>query len=135
VDVIRKFLTCQTNYLIYGYAFPCSVMIINLTEMWIPGWLVAICMMLQLQKECELMQQRAEAAEGVLERERGVHRRELRRRAKELADMQDDLVQVTPLSSLWLHALCCNGSNRLVVHVVLLYRHLSTIAGPISLVT
>ncbi len=53
-------------------------------------------MMLQLRKECELMQQRAETAEGVLERERGVHRRELRRRAKELADMQDDLVQVTP---------------------------------------
>ena len=40
------------------------------------------------------MQQRAEAAEGVLERERGLHRRELRRRAKELADMQEDLVQV-----------------------------------------
>ena len=72
-------------------------------------------MMLQLRKECELMQQRAEAAEGVLERERGVHRRELRRRAKELADMQDDLVQVTPLTSLCLHALCCNGNNRLVV--------------------
>lgn len=50
--------------------------------------------MLQLQKECELVQQRAEAAEGGLERERGVHRRELRRRAKELADMQEDLVQV-----------------------------------------
>ena len=41
------------------------------------------------------MQQRAETAEGVLERERGLHRRELRRRAKELADMQEDLVQVT----------------------------------------
>lgn len=51
--------------------------------------------MLQLQKECELMQQRAETAEGALERERGLHRRELRRRAKELADMQEDLVQVT----------------------------------------
>ncbi|KAL0028388.1 hypothetical protein WJX77_003508 [Trebouxia sp. C0004] len=46
-----------------------------------------------LRKECELMQQRGEAAEGVLERERGVHRRELRRRAKQLADIQDDLVQ------------------------------------------
>ncbi len=91
-------------------------------------------MMLQLRKECELMQQRAEAAEGVLERERGVHRRELRRRAKELADMQDDLVQVTPLSSLWLHALRCNGNNRLVVHGVLLYRHLSITAGPIIFV-
>ncbi len=77
---------------------------------------MAICMMVQLRKECELMQQRAEAAEGVLERERGVHRRELRRRAKEVADMQDDLVQVTSLCSLWLHAHCCNG------------RHLSTIA-------
>ena len=41
------------------------------------------------------MQQRAETAEGVLEQERGLHRRELRRRAKELADMQEDLVQVT----------------------------------------
>ena len=41
------------------------------------------------------MQQRAEIAEGGLERERGLHRRELRRRAKELADMQEDLVQVT----------------------------------------
>lgn len=40
------------------------------------------------------MQQRAETAEGLLERERGMHRRELRRRAKELADMQEDLVQV-----------------------------------------
>ena len=40
------------------------------------------------------MQQRAETAEGALERERGLHRRELRRRAKELADMQEDLVQV-----------------------------------------
>ena len=53
-------------------------------------------MLLQLRKECELMQQRAEAAEGVVERERGLHRRELRRRAKELADMQEDLVQVKP---------------------------------------
>lgn len=41
------------------------------------------------------MQQRAETAEGALERERGLHRRELRRRAKEMADMQEDLVQVT----------------------------------------
>jgi hypothetical protein len=102
-------------------------------------------MMLQLRKECELMQQRAEAAEGVLERERGVHRRELRRRAKELADMQDDLVQVTPLSTLFLlflpttfckvrlHAHCCKGSNRLMVHGVLFYRHLSTIAGSITI--
>lgn len=90
--------------------------------------------MLQLRKECELMQQRAEAAEELLERERGVHRRELRRRAKELADMQDDLVQVTSLSSLRLHAHCCNGNNRPVVHGVLVCRHLSTIAGPISLV-
>ena len=40
------------------------------------------------------MQQRAETAEGVLEGERGLHRRELRRAAKELADMQEDLVQV-----------------------------------------
>lgn len=53
-----------------------------------------------LQKECELMQQRAATAEGLLERERGLHRRELRRRAKELADMQEDLVQVIlPLSA------------------------------------
>ena len=49
---------------------------------------------MQLQKECKLMQQRAETAEAGLERERGLHRRELRRRAKELADMQEDLVQV-----------------------------------------
>lgn len=46
------------------------------------------------------MQQRAATAEGLLERERGLHRRELRRRAKELADMQEDLVQVIlPLSA------------------------------------
>ena len=48
------------------------------------------------------MQQRAETAEGALERERGLHRRELRRRAKELADMQEDLVQV--ILPLLLHA-------------------------------
>lgn len=53
----------------------------------------------QLRKECELMQQRAEAAEGGVERERGLHRRELRRRAKELADMQEDLVQVAAIST------------------------------------
>ena len=40
------------------------------------------------------MQQRAEAADSALARDRGLHRRELRRRAKELADMQEDLVQV-----------------------------------------
>ncbi len=56
-------------------------------------------MVLQLRKECELMQQRAETAEGVVERERGLHRRELRRRAKELADMQEDLVQVSHATS------------------------------------
>ena len=48
------------------------------------------------------MQRRAETAEGALERERGLHRRELRRRAKELADMQEDLVQV--ILPLLLHA-------------------------------
>ena len=47
------------------------------------------------------MQQRAEAAEITVERERGLHRRELRRRAKELADMQEELVQVTAASSLF----------------------------------
>lgn len=41
------------------------------------------------------MQQRGEALEGTVERERGLHRRELRRRAKELADMQEELVQVS----------------------------------------
>ena len=40
------------------------------------------------------MQKRAEAAEAELERERSLHRRELRRRAKELADMQKDLAEV-----------------------------------------
>ena len=51
-------------------------------------------LVLQLRKECELMQQRAETAEAAVQKEGGLHRRELRRRAKELADMQEDLVQV-----------------------------------------
>ena len=48
----------------------------------------------QLQTESELMQKRAEASEAELENERGLHRRELRRRAKELTDIQKELSQV-----------------------------------------
>ena len=55
---------------------------------------VIIGLVMQLHKECELMQQRAETAEAAVQKEGGLHRRELRRRAKELADMQEDLVQV-----------------------------------------
>lgn len=50
----------------------------------------------QLRTENELMQKRAEASEAEVERERGLHRRELRRRAKELTDIQKDLAQVNP---------------------------------------
>ena len=38
---------------------------------------------MQVRKERDLLQARVEAAEAELERERGLHRRELRRRAKE----------------------------------------------------
>eukprot|EP00891_Asterochloris_glomerata_P001148 jgi/Astpho2/1148/fgenesh1_pg.00021_%23_10_t len=44
-------------------------------------------------KERDLLQQRAEAAEAELARERSMHRRELRRRAKELADAHQELLQ------------------------------------------
>ena len=56
------------------------------------------------------MQQRAETAEGALERERGLQRRELRRRAKELADMQEDLVEVILPQLLHAAYLICYGN-------------------------
>lgn len=42
----------------------------------------------QVRKERDLLQARLEAAEAELERERGVHRRELRRRAKEQQEVR-----------------------------------------------
>lgn len=51
---------------------------------------------MQLQTEGELMRNRAEASEAELERERGLHRRELRRRAKELSDIHKELSEVQP---------------------------------------
>ena len=47
------------------------------------------------------MQKRAEASEAELERERGLHRRELRRRAKELTDIQKELSQVCSQCHSW----------------------------------
>ena len=58
--------------------------------------------LLQVCKERDLLQQRAEAAEAELARERSVHRRELRRRAKELADAHQDLLQVLARQPVWI---------------------------------
>ncbi|KAG2447714.1 hypothetical protein HYH02_007174 [Chlamydomonas schloesseri] len=44
-----------------------------------------------VRKERDLLQARVEAAEAELERERGLHRRELRRRAKEQQELVDEL--------------------------------------------
>ena len=63
--------------------------------------------LLQVCKERDLLQQRAEAAEAELARERSVHRRELRRRAKELADAHQDLLQVFTTACLGLTAVEC----------------------------
>ncbi len=42
---------------------------------------------MQLSKERDVLRGRLEAAEAELERERGLHRRELRRRAKEAQEV------------------------------------------------
>lgn len=42
----------------------------------------------QVRKERDLLQARVEAAEAELERERGLHRRELRRRGKETQEVR-----------------------------------------------
>ncbi len=46
-----------------------------------------------MRKERDLLQVRVEAAEAEVERERGLHRRELRRRAKDGQDVADELNQ------------------------------------------
>jgi hypothetical protein len=43
---------------------------------------------LQLRQECASAQQRADAAEAQLEQERSAHRRDLRRKNKDLAEAQ-----------------------------------------------
>lgn len=69
--------------------------------------------MVQLQTENDLLQKRAESAEAELERDRGLHRRELRRRAKELTDIQKDLSQVrrctvhAQLRAMQCSVICC----------------------------
>lgn len=71
--------------------------------------------LLQVCKECDLLQQRAEAAEAELARERSMHRRELRRRAKELADAHQELLQVVTTACLGLTAAECPMKSCLAV--------------------
>lgn len=52
------------------------------------GTLLSCACMRQVRKERDLLASRAEAQDAELERERGLHRRELRRKAKEVAEVR-----------------------------------------------
>lgn len=49
----------------------------------------------QVRKERDLLQARLETAEAELERERGLHRRELRRKAKETQEVSEQLCPIS----------------------------------------
>ncbi|BDA40618.1 probable coiled-coil domain-containing protein 61 at N-terminal half [Coccomyxa sp. Obi] len=53
--------------------------------------------MQQLQQQCAAQQRRAEAAEAELAQERSAHRRDMRRKNKELAETQEEVVQLKEL--------------------------------------